>query len=81
MGAPGKEEDITIFNIFNQPVFPKQEALWQVPLQALSVPIFGALFNASVIVPFQRFSKTENLCLAAAGPVKASGAVGGWLSC
>ena len=39
-----------------------------------------ALVNAGAIVSFQRLSKTENLGLASAGPVKASGAVNGWLS-
>ena len=44
-GTPGKEEDITIFNIFNQPVFPKQETLLQVPLQTINFPIFGVCYS------------------------------------
>lgn len=52
----------------------------QIPSQTINFLILSVLFIASVIVPFQRLSKTGNLCLASAGLVKASGAVNGWLS-
>lgn len=35
-GGPREEKDITIFNIFNQPVSPKQDALLQILLQTIN---------------------------------------------
>lgn len=58
LGSQGRGEDITMFNIFNHPVFAKQETLLQISLQTINFLIFCVLFNASMIVPFQRLSKT-----------------------
>lgn len=80
-GALWEGAGITIFNIFNQPVFQKQETLLQIRLQTVNflgflVCAIQCKHDSSISEAQQNLKSLLGCCLA----VKASGAVDGWLS-